>query len=144
QVPEHVFAQSFAPYKLMLVWQGDSYQWYKSNEVEQQGTFTLDPGASPKRLEKKPAPGETGSPQKGIYEINGDTLRMCLSNGPDYPTAFGSDAGGLMQTMELKRVAKLGALDAPILGTKTPLRVEDLARDMADDKRFAPYRRKIL
>jgi uncharacterized protein (TIGR03067 family) len=135
-------AEQIDRYRMMLVWHGDSYEWYRQYEVEQQGTFVLDPAASPKRLEKKPVAGDNGPIQKGIYEINGDTLRLSLSATVDYPADFSPDPATMV--VEFRRLAKLDDPASPVLGATAPLKVEDLARDMADGKRFARYRDKIL
>jgi uncharacterized protein (TIGR03067 family) len=128
--------------RMMLVWHGDRYDYYWQGEVKQQGTFLLDPAASPKRVEKKPLPGEIDLPMKGIYEIDRDTLRLSLSVTAEYPADFSPDPSTVV--LEYRRVAKLGDPSAPILGTAAPLPVEDLARDMADGKRFERYREKVL
>jgi uncharacterized protein (TIGR03067 family) len=128
--------------RMMLVWQGDRYDYCWQGEVQQQGTFHLDPSASPKRIEKKPLPGEIDLPMKGIYEINGDTLRLALSVTTSYPADISPDPSTVI--LEYRRAGKLGDRNAPILGTGTPLPVEELARDMADADRFKRYREKIL
>ena len=135
-------AEQVDRYQMMLVWHGDRYEWYRRYEVEQQGTFVLDPAASPKRVEKKPLPGELGPAMKGIYEINGDTLRLALSVTTEQPADFSPNPSTML--VEFRRAAKLGDPNAPIIGTGTPLPVEDLARDMADGKRFERYREKVL
>jgi len=88
---------------MMLVWQGDSYQLVQPQRTRTTGERSpLDPGASPKRLEKKPSHGEIARPRKAATDVNGDTLRMCMTDGAEYPTAFGSDADGLTMTVEIK------------------------------------------
>ncbi len=53
---------------------------------EVRGTFKLDPGRTPKAYDLKTA---EGSSVRGIYELDGDTLEVCLSApGDERPTAF--------------------------------------------------------
>jgi uncharacterized protein (TIGR03067 family) len=58
------------------------------------GTFILDPGKSPKRIDLKFTEGpEKGNTSYGIYELNGDDLKVCLTiTSKDRPTAFAAKA----------------------------------------------------
>ena len=50
------------------------------------GTFTLDPSRKPKGIDVTP---EDGKPILGIYQIDGDTHKVCLAEpGRERPTEF--------------------------------------------------------
>lgn len=53
------------------------------------GTFKVDPSKKPKTIDVMMAKGEEKKTMKGIYELAGDTLRVCHFRGPkgetDYP-----------------------------------------------------------
>lgn len=63
--------------------------------AEYQGTLEIDPSGSPRRLNMKFDAGpETGNTNLGIYEVAGDTFRICLAtHGNVRPAAFDSSAG---------------------------------------------------
>jgi uncharacterized protein (TIGR03067 family) len=69
-------------------------------EREKPQQFKLDPSAKPKTIDVTAA-DETAF---GIYELDGDTLRICLGDGPKVarPTEF--KAGKRVGLMTLKRV----------------------------------------
>jgi uncharacterized protein (TIGR03067 family) len=53
---------------------------------ELKGTFKLDPGRTPKAYDLTTVEGTT---VRGIYELDGDTLKVCLSApGDERPTAM--------------------------------------------------------
>ncbi len=60
--------------------------------------YQLDPNKKPKEIDIK---GK--SPAQGIYELDGDTLKLCLSSSGTRPMAFDSNQGILGI---LKRVKK--------------------------------------
>jgi uncharacterized protein (TIGR03067 family) len=69
---------------------------------EKEMEYKLDPTAKPKALDSKKA----DSPVKGIYELDGDTLKICLNQGDDgtRPTEFKPDAKKFTFILTLKRV----------------------------------------
>jgi uncharacterized protein (TIGR03067 family) len=58
------------------------------------GTFRIDPAKKPKTIDIKFTEGpEKGNTSLGIYELNGDELKMCLTiTAKDRPTAFEAKA----------------------------------------------------
>jgi uncharacterized protein (TIGR03067 family) len=78
--------------KLILVFEGDKHTVKKGNEVIQAGTQKLDPSQSPKAIDVTLTEGvNKGAVLLGIYEINGDTLKVCFSaGGKKRPTQFKS------------------------------------------------------
>jgi uncharacterized protein (TIGR03067 family) len=95
-------------YKGMTVTiEGDKYYVKQGDKVVEAATHKIDPSKSPKTLDAK----VTDGPNKGavylcIYEISGDTLKVCFDpEGKKRPTEFKGESGG--QTLVVhKRVKK--------------------------------------
>src|SRR5689334_3911388 len=63
---------------LTLTFAGDKYTVKKGDEVIQGGTQKLDPSKSPKTIDVRVTGGlKKGAVMLGIYEIDGDTLKVC-------------------------------------------------------------------
>lgn len=92
-----------APPGLLAKWRvvidGDQVT-IKGGMRDQTYTFTLDPS-------QKPAAIDFDSKAKGIYQLKGNTLRLCWAKaGKDRPTKFVSRAGSDIVLFLLKRVKK--------------------------------------
>jgi uncharacterized protein (TIGR03067 family) len=80
-----------------------------TKKVVNEGTLKLDPTAKPKAVDimytSGPVKGET---DKAIYEIDGDTLKVCYSLEPDAerPTEFATKPDGKAFVLTFKRVKK--------------------------------------
>ena len=80
-----------------------------TKKVVNEGMLKLDPTAKPKAVDimytSGPVKGET---DKAIYEIDGDTLKVCYSLEPDAerPTEFASKPDGKVFVLSYKRVKK--------------------------------------
>jgi uncharacterized protein (TIGR03067 family) len=65
-------------------------------------TFQIQPGQNPKTIDYTPA-GSPG-PLRGIYELDGDRLKVCLVNGKgERPREFASQAGTGLSLIVLTR-----------------------------------------
>ena len=97
-----------AEFKGMTVtFEGDKYTVKKGDEVIQAGTEKLDLSKSPKTIDVAMTEGPSkGTVMLGIYEIDGDTLKVCFDpEGKKRPTEFKSASGS--QTLVVhKRVKK--------------------------------------
>ena len=97
-----------AEFKGMTVtFEGDKYTVKKGDEVVQAATQKLDPSRSPKAIDVTVTEGPNkGAVMLGIYEINGDTLKVCFDpEGKKRPTEFKTASGS--QTLVVhKRVKK--------------------------------------
>ena len=100
--------ESAAEFKGMTVtFAGDRFTVKKGDEVIQVGTQKLDPSKSPKSVDVTVTEGlSKGAVMLGIYEISGDTLKVCFDpEGKKRPTEFKGVSGA--QTLVVhKRVKK--------------------------------------
>ena len=77
---------------LILTFEGDKHTVKKGDVLIQAGTQKLDPSKSPKAIDVTMTEGlNKGAVMLGIYEINGDTLRVCFDiEGKKRPAQFKS------------------------------------------------------
>ena len=87
---------------MKLILDGDRYTIDFDKNTDK-GTFTLDPAKTPKRIDVRSAEGPfKGKTLPGIYELKGDTLRLCLEGdgkADKRPAAF--EAPGTTRNMLL-------------------------------------------
>ena len=71
---------------------GDAYTVARYKRVLGKGTIKLDAAKKPKAIDALPAGSD--KPLLGIYEFDGDKMKLCFAGpGKDRPTAFTSAAG---------------------------------------------------
>ena len=99
-VPAAALAQS------RILMDGDRFRT-ESPEATYEGVFTIDADESPPHITIEFVSGpEAGNTCKGIYELAGDALRMCLCvQGDTRPTAFATKAGSGHAYERLRRVS---------------------------------------
>ncbi len=87
---------------------GDKYTVKKGDDVIQVGRQKLDPSQSPKAIDVTITEGlNKGAVLLGIYEIDGDTLKVCFDEeGKKRPTEFKSAPGSQTFVNVHKRVKK--------------------------------------
>jgi len=88
-----------------LTFRGDTLTAMIGKQVEQE-TVALDPSKRPKHIDMTPTEGPNkGKKQFGIYELNGDELKVCAAEpgSATRPTSFSSPAGSKHQYMVLRR-----------------------------------------
>jgi uncharacterized protein (TIGR03067 family) len=79
---------------LVLTFDGAKHTVKNGSALIQAGTQTIDPSKSPKAIDVTLTEGPTKGVMLGIYEIDGDTLKVCFSmGGKNRPTEFKSPAG---------------------------------------------------
>ena len=93
---------------LILTFEGDKHTVKKGDDVIQVGTQKLDPSQSPKAIDVTLTAGvNKGAVMLGIYEINGDTLKVCFDpQGKKRPTEFRSPPGSDYFVNVHKRIKK--------------------------------------
>ena len=92
---------------MTVTFEGDKYSVKMGDKVVEAATLKLDPSKSPKTLDAKVTDGPNkGAVILGIYEISGDTLKVCFDpEGKKRPTEFKGESGS--QTLVIhKRVMK--------------------------------------
>jgi uncharacterized protein (TIGR03067 family) len=88
---------------LKLTVEGNKRTLKQGDNVRAKSTFKLDATKSPKHIDiTLEAPDGTSMTFHGIYEIDGDTQKMCLALGGDRPKDFSSkaDSGHLWQVFK--------------------------------------------
>ena len=90
--------------------------------AEYSGTLKLDNSASPARLDMKFTAGpEKGNTNLGIYEMNGNSWRLCLATrGTVRPATFSSTAGDGFALEVLTRGAPADAPEPAAASSKAP------------------------
>jgi uncharacterized protein (TIGR03067 family) len=90
-----------------LVLKDDQFTFTEGKTVSK-GTFKVDPSKKPKTIDIKFTEGpEKGQTLMGIYEIDGDTYKVCLDpTGKKRPTKFESKKGSGAVVEVLKREKK--------------------------------------
>jgi len=93
---------------LTVTFAGDKYTVKKGDEVIQVGTQKLDSSKSPKTIDVTMTEGvNKGAVMLGIYEIDGDTLKVCFDpQGKKRSTEFKSTPGSGDFVNVHKRVKK--------------------------------------
>ena len=91
-----------------LIYEGDKHTLKFGDKVFQVGTQKIDPSKSPKTIDVTMTEGPSkGMVMLGIYEIDGDTLKVCFDpEGKKRPTEFRSEAGSQNFLNVHKRVKK--------------------------------------
>ena len=84
-----------------LIIAGDTITFARGDHREKM-KLTLDPAASPKRLTLTAPDGKT---RPGIYDRDGDTLKICLSGTDQPPTEFATtkDTRHALMILRLKK-----------------------------------------
>jgi uncharacterized protein (TIGR03067 family) len=85
-----------------VIFDGDTMTW-KDRFSSFAKTFRLDPDFEPKRIDTKTiSDGTNGLPGYGVYELDGDTLKLCLDSN-ERPISFETKPGTDSVLWVLKR-----------------------------------------
>jgi uncharacterized protein (TIGR03067 family) len=94
---------------IKLVVKNGKYAQHVQGEITEEGTLKVDPSKKPATIDLSIESGkDKGKMQPGIYEIKGDTWRICLAQpgGKDRPTSFTSNEDDESAILTLKRDKK--------------------------------------
>jgi uncharacterized protein (TIGR03067 family) len=99
------------PPGLKLVFKNGTVSVFVNDKTEETMEYKLDPSQKPKTIDLTKTSGAAkGTGAKGIYEIDGDTLRLCVPTMPEKvnnrPTKFASEKDSGYTLLTLKREKK--------------------------------------
>jgi uncharacterized protein (TIGR03067 family) len=91
--------------KLTITFSGDKWSVRDGDQVVQAGTHKLDPSKKPAQVDAAVDEGEgKGSTMLGIYELKGDTMKVCFdTEGKQRPASFTSKAGQFAAVIEREK-----------------------------------------
>ena len=93
--------------EIRTVFKDKDYVQKKGDEVLEEGTFTLDPDKKPRQIDFTIGKGQDqGKDQFGIYELDGDTLKICVAapGAEVRPTEFKTGPESQTVLVVMKRV----------------------------------------
>jgi uncharacterized protein (TIGR03067 family) len=92
--------------ELFLIFKGDAIHIREGGKTQENFAFRIDPAKKVKEIDLTLKVGpQKGRVDRGIYEIDGDTLRICIQTNKDAlrPREFRSPAGSEMWLVILQR-----------------------------------------
>jgi uncharacterized protein (TIGR03067 family) len=95
-----------ADYRLFI--NGNKFTYKIAGKDSLEGTIEINPDKNPKTLDAKgKSPDGKEEKSVGIYEIDGDTMRVCfVPEGTERPTKFETKAGSKAAIITYQRVKK--------------------------------------
>jgi uncharacterized protein (TIGR03067 family) len=94
---------------IKVICKDDKYVQTEAGREVEKGSHKLDPSKKPKHMDITVTDGEQkGKTQLAIYELEGDTLKICVARAgeKDRPTEFAAKSGSTHILVTLKREKK--------------------------------------
>jgi uncharacterized protein (TIGR03067 family) len=74
------------PEEIFLIFRGDAILIREDGKTAENFSFLLDPSKKPKEIDLTLKVGaQKGRVDRGIYQLDGDTLRICIQSNKDAP-----------------------------------------------------------
>jgi uncharacterized protein (TIGR03067 family) len=91
--------------KMDITFAGDKWTVRDDGKVVHAGTHKFDPSKTPGHLDATVTEGDDkGTTMLGIYELTGDTLKVCFDPaGKERPTSFTAKAGQMSATVQRQK-----------------------------------------
>jgi uncharacterized protein (TIGR03067 family) len=91
--------------KMKITFTGDKWVVQQDGKSIQAGTHKFDPSKKPGHVDAAVSEGEgKGTTMLGIYEITGDTMKVCFDQaGKQRPASFAAKAGLLLATVQREK-----------------------------------------
>jgi uncharacterized protein (TIGR03067 family) len=85
---------------------GNMVRFVFGNKVFGEATFSIDPTKKPKAMDSTSTKPDKGRRTLAIYELNGDDLKICATEGDKRPMEFMTKAGSGCALSVYKRAKK--------------------------------------
>lgn len=91
--------------KMTIAFTGDKWSVRQDDKVVQEGTHKLDATKKPAQVDAVVTEGEgKGSTMLGIYDLKGDTLKVCFDpKGKERPTSLTAKAGQFSAVLQREK-----------------------------------------
>jgi uncharacterized protein (TIGR03067 family) len=91
--------------KMTITFSGDKFTVRDGDKVMQAGTHKFNPDKKPGEVDAKVTEGESkGSTMLGIYELKGNTMKVCFDpEGKSRPTSFTAKGGQFSAMVERQK-----------------------------------------
>ena len=86
----------------VIVFDETTLEMRKEGDEPKKADYKLNPAAKPKEIDIMPD-GDANKTMKAIYQLDGDTLKICLPAGDDRPTEVTGAKGSKNKLMVLQR-----------------------------------------
>jgi uncharacterized protein (TIGR03067 family) len=91
--------------KTTITFTGDKWEVKNDGKVVQAGTHKFDPSKKPGQVDAKVSEGEDkGNTMLGIFEMTGDTMKVCFDpSGKQRPTSLEAKGGQMSATVQREK-----------------------------------------
>jgi uncharacterized protein (TIGR03067 family) len=91
--------------KTIITFTGDKWEVKDAGKIVQGGTHKFDPSKKPAQVDAMVTEGDgKGNTMLGIYELTGDTLKVCFDpNGKERPTSLQAKGSQMSATVQREK-----------------------------------------